>query len=300
MVKRVPVGLNVWSRLMEDTFPYLDRTAAPFDSLWFPDHVQYGGHKVAEGWSLLAYALARYPDKLCGHEVLCNSFRNPALLAKMVATTQALSGGRVILGIGAGWNQEEYLAYGWPYPPAKVRIAQLAEAIELIRVMWAEGPASYQGEHYRVVNAYCESRPHPIPPIMVGGSGETYLLRVVARYADWWNYGFKSGASYAHKQGVLQQHCREVGRDYAEIKQVLRIGILIAETERELARLEAQPFVRPMEDGRVVGTPAQVTETLLGIIEQGADRLTVHFADSPRPEGTYLFAATVLPHLDRI
>ena len=77
----VPVGLNVWSRLVEDTFPYLDRTVAPFESLWFPDHVQYGGNKVAEGWSLLAYALARYPDKLCGHEVLCNSFRNPALLA---------------------------------------------------------------------------------------------------------------------------------------------------------------------------------------------------------------------------
>ena len=81
---------------------------------------------------------------------------------------------------------------------------------------------------------------------------------------------------------------------------MLRVGILIAETERELARLQAAPFVRPMEDGRVVGTPAQVTETLRGIVEQGADRLTVHFADSPRPEGTYLFAATVLPHLDRI
>ena len=101
----VPVGLNVWSRLMEDTFPYLDQTSSPIDSLWFPDHVQYGGNKVAEGWSLLAHALARYPDKLCGHEVLCNSFRNPALLAKMVATSQVLSGGRVILGIGAGWNE---------------------------------------------------------------------------------------------------------------------------------------------------------------------------------------------------
>lgn len=295
----VPVGLNVWSRLMEDTFPYLDQTAAPFDSLWFPDHVQYGGHKVAEGWSLLAYALARYPDKLCGHEVLCNSFRNPALLAKMVATTQALSGGRVILGIGAGWNQEEYLAYGWPYPPARVRIAQLAEAIELIRLMWTQAPASYQGEHYRVVAAHCESRPHPIPPIMVGGSGEKYLLRVVARHADWWNHGFTSGVVYAHKQGVLAQHCREVGRDYGQIKQVIRVGILIAETERELARLQAAPFVRPMEEGRVVGTPAQVTEALSGIIAQGADRLTVHFADSPRPDGTDLFAAMVLPHLDR-
>src|SRR2546428_443193 len=173
----VPVGLNVWSRLVEATFPYLDRTAAPFDSLWLPDHLQYAGHNVAEGWSLLAWTLARYPDKLCGHEVLCNSFRNPAHLAKMAATLQALSGGRLVLGIGAGWNEEEYRAYGWPFPPARVRIAPLAEAIELVR------------------------------------------------------------------------------------------------------------------------TPDQVTETLLSIVAQGADRLTVNLADVPHPEGTWLFAATVLPRL---
>jgi alkanesulfonate monooxygenase SsuD/methylene tetrahydromethanopterin reductase-like flavin-dependent oxidoreductase (luciferase family) len=293
----IPVGLNVWSRLMEDTFPYLDQTVSPFDSLWFPDHVQYSGHKVAEGWSLLTYALGRYPDKLCGHEVLCNSFRNPALLAKMVATTQALSGGRVVLGIGAGWNEEEYRAYGWPYPPARVRIAQLAEAIELIRVMWTESPASYRGEYYQVVEAHCESRPDPIPPVMVGGSGERYLLQVVARHADWWNYSYKGRASYAHKQEALKRHCRDAGRDYDQIKQVLRVGILVAQTELELERLKAQPHVRPMEEGRLVGTPAQVTEALLEAMAQGANRLTVHFADSPRPEGTWLFAATVLPHL---
>jgi alkanesulfonate monooxygenase SsuD/methylene tetrahydromethanopterin reductase-like flavin-dependent oxidoreductase (luciferase family) len=80
----VPVGLNIWSRLVEKTMPYLDHALGPFDSLWLPDHVQYNGHKVAEGWTLLAYALARYPDKICGHQVLCNNFRNPAHLAKTV------------------------------------------------------------------------------------------------------------------------------------------------------------------------------------------------------------------------
>jgi len=293
----VPVGLNVWSRLVEETFPYLDLTAGPFESLWFPDHLQYGDHKVAEGWTLLAYALARYPDKLCGHEVLCNSFRNPAHLAKMVATAQALSGGRVILGIGAGWNEEEYRAYGWRFPSARVRIAQLAEAIQLIRAMWIEAPANYEGEYYQLANAYCEPRPHPIPPIMVGGSGEKYLLRVVAQHADWWNYNFRGREDYARKQEVLKRHCRDVGRDYAEIKQIVRVGILIAETEREAERLKGQPHVRPVDEGDLVGTPAQVIETLRGAIAQGADRLTVHFADSPRAEGTYLFAATVLPHL---
>jgi alkanesulfonate monooxygenase SsuD/methylene tetrahydromethanopterin reductase-like flavin-dependent oxidoreductase (luciferase family) len=293
----VPVGLNVWSRLVEETFPYLDLTAGPFESLWFPDHLQYGDHKVAEGWTLLAYALARYPDKLCGHEVLCNSFRNPAHLAKMVATAQALSRGRVILGIGAGWNEEEYRAYGWPFPSARLRIAQLAEAIQLIRAMWTEAPANYRGEHYHLVNAYCEPRPHPIPPIMVGGSGEKYLLRVVAQHADWWNYNFRGREDYARKQEVLKRHCRDVSRDYAEIKQIVRVGILIAETKREVERLKAQPHVRPLEEGDLAGTPAQVIEVLRGAIAQGADRLTVHFADSPRPEGTHLFAAAVLPHL---
>ena len=294
----VPVGLNIWSRLVEQTMPYLDQAAGPFDSLWFPDHVQYGSHKVAEGWSLLAFALARYPDKMCGHQVLCNSFRNPAHLAKMAATTQALSGGRVVLGIGAGWNEEEYLAYGWPFPPARVRMVQLAEAIEVIKVMWTEFPANYQGQYYQIANAYCEPRPDPRPPIMVGGAGEKYLLRVVAQHADWWNYIFIDRATYAHKQEVLKNHCRAVGRDYDEIKQVIATGVLIAETEAEVRRLKEQPDIRPIGDG-LTGTPAQVTEKLLSGIEQGANRIVVNFADVPRLEGTYLFAATVLPHLTR-
>jgi alkanesulfonate monooxygenase SsuD/methylene tetrahydromethanopterin reductase-like flavin-dependent oxidoreductase (luciferase family) len=293
----VPVGLNVWSRLVATTFPYLDRTAAPFDGLWFPDHVQYGDNKVAEGWSLLAWAMARYPDKLCGHEVLCNSFRNPAHLAKMAATLQSLSGGRLVLGIGAGWNEEEYRAYGFPFGPPRVRIAQLAEAIELIRAMWTQAPASYKGEHYAIEGAYCEPRPTPIPPIMVGGHGERYLLRVVARHADWWNYPFRDLSTYAQKQEVLKRHCREVGRDYDEIQQVVRVGMLIAETEREVERIAAKPETRP--DVRLRGTPEQVTETLLAIVARGAAQLTVNFADVPNPEGTWLFAATVLPHLRR-
>ena len=293
----IPVGLNVWSRLVEHTFPYLDQTAAPFDSLWFPDHVQYGGHRVGEGWTLLAYALARYPDKLCSHEVLCNSFRNPAHLAKMVATAQALSGGRVVLGIGAGWNEEEYRAYGWPFPPARVRIAQLAEAIQIVRLMWTEAPASFHGEHYQIAGAHCEPRPEPIPPVLVGGSGERYLLRVVAQHADWWNYGFRGPEAYTQKQEVLKRHCRDVGRDYDSIVQVIRVGILIAESERELDRLKASGDLRPLADIHLVGTPAQVTDALRGIIRQGAHRLTVNFADVPRADGTRLFAEAVLPHL---
>jgi alkanesulfonate monooxygenase SsuD/methylene tetrahydromethanopterin reductase-like flavin-dependent oxidoreductase (luciferase family) len=292
----VPVGLNIWSRLVEKTFPYLDQTVGPFDSIWMPDHVQYNGHNVAEGWSLLAYAMARYPDKLCGHQVLCNSFRNPAHLAKMAATMQVLSGGQFILGIGAGWNEEEYLAYGWPFPSARIRIEQLAEAIQLIKLMWTERPAFYQGQYYQITNAHCEPQPDPIPPIMVGGSGEKYTLRVVAQHADWWNHIYKDRTDYAHKQEVLKDHCRAVGRDYDEIQQALAVGILMAETEEKVQWLKEQPETRPIGDG-LAGTPDQITEQLLEIVEQGADRIIINFADAPRVEGTHLFATTVLPHL---
>jgi alkanesulfonate monooxygenase SsuD/methylene tetrahydromethanopterin reductase-like flavin-dependent oxidoreductase (luciferase family) len=292
----VPVGLNVWSRLVEELFPYLDQVVGPFDSLWFPDHVQYEHHKVAEGWSLLAFALGRYPDKLCGHDVLCNSFRNPAHLAKMAATAQTISGGRVVLGLGAGWNAEEYQSYGWPFPSARVRIAQLAEAIQLIRALWSNAPTTYQGQHYQVTNAYCEPRPNPIPPIMVGGAGEQYLLRVVAKHADWWNYVFSSPEEYRHKQAVLKQHCQAAGRDYATIMQVVHVGVLVGENEREVQRLRESPDVRPLEHG-VIGTPEQVATTLRAIVRQGASRLTVHLADAPRPDGTLLFGEEVIPHL---
>ncbi|MGI9335204.1 MAG: LLM class flavin-dependent oxidoreductase [Gammaproteobacteria bacterium] len=293
----IPVGLNVWSRLVDRTFPYVDEVVAPFDSLWFPDHVQYANHDVGEGWSLLTHALARYPDKVCGHAVLCNSFRNPALLAKMAATAQALSGGRLVLGIGAGWNEEEYRAYNWPFPSTRTRIGQLAEAIEIIRLLWTESPASYEGEHYRIEGAHCEPRPRSLPPIVVGGDGERYLLRVVAQHADGWNCIYRGREYYAHKQAVLQAHCRDVGRDYNEIRQDAHTGILIAHSEAELEKLKRHPDTRPFDKDVMVGTPDQITEQLLAAAAQGAHRIVAHFCDAPRREGTWLFAATVLPAL---
>jgi alkanesulfonate monooxygenase SsuD/methylene tetrahydromethanopterin reductase-like flavin-dependent oxidoreductase (luciferase family) len=292
----IPVGINIWSRLVEKTFAYLDQAAAPYESLWFPDHVQYQDNRVAEGWSLLAYAMGRYPGKRCGHEVLCNSFRNPAHLAKMTASMQAFSGGNVVLGIGAGWNEEEYRAYGWPYPDAPTRIAQLAEAVQVIRALWRDAPANFAGAHYQLSGAYCEPRPAPPPPVMIGGGGEKLLLRVVAEHADWWNLVFADLPTYARKQQALRAHCRDVGRDYETITQAIVVRVLIAQTEAQLKRIQALPHIRPLESG-MAGTPAQITEWLRTIIKQGAQRLSVNFADAPDPDGTLLFAEQVLPHL---
>jgi len=284
-----------------------------FDSVMLPDHLIFRrsppgdvmmvdmpegkSRGIWEAWSILSAVAEATRRVHLGTLVACTGFRNPALLAKMADAVEEISNGRLILGIGAGWNEEEYRTYGFPYPPAKVRIAQLAEAIELIRRMWAGGPVDYRGEHYAIAGAHCEPRPRPIPPVMVGGSGEKFLLRVVARHADWWNYVWKGPEAYAHKQEVLKAHCREARRDYDAIQQVVRVGILIADSERDVARLKAAPWIRSLDDIQLVGTPAQVTEALLGIVAQGAHRLTVNFADVPRPEGTWLFSAAVLPHL---
>src|SRR5260370_26822170 len=163
--------------------------------------------------------------------------------------------------------------------------------------MWAGVPGAPRGEHYPVAGAQCGPRPTATPPVMVGGSGEQFLLRVVARHADWWNYVWKGPEAYAHKQEVLKAHCREAGRDYDQIEQVIRVGILIAESEGEVERLKAAPGTRSLSDIQLVGTPAQVTEPLQGIVAQIADRLTVNFADEPRPASTLLLAATQMHQL---
>src|SRR5215207_4349603 len=137
----------------------VDALSPEFTTLWVSDHFQFGDAPVLEEWTRLTYLAALFPHLKVGHLVLSQSFRNPALLAKMGATLQHLSGGRFILGIGAGWHEEEYRAYGYGYPSPGARVAQLAEAIQIIRGLWTEATATFHGAHYRIEEAYCEPRP---------------------------------------------------------------------------------------------------------------------------------------------
>ena len=134
-----------------------------FDSVWFTDHLQYDASPVLEGWTTLTYLMGFYPHLTFGHTVLSQSFRNPALLAKMSATLHYLSRGRFILGIGTGWKKDEYLAYGYDFPPPKERIEQLEEVLQIIKALWREEPMTFHGKHYHVVNAYCEPKPAIMP-----------------------------------------------------------------------------------------------------------------------------------------
>ena len=293
----VSVGLSVWSGLGEETVPYLDAVAAPFDSMWFPDHLQTNQVGVMEGWTMLAFCLARFPDKVCGHQVLCNEFRPPSVLAKMAASAQVMSGGRLVLGIGAGWHRDEAAAYGLDFPSTPERVARMAEAVSLIRRLWTGESVTFQGEHYRLDGAECLPTPAVAPPIMIGGSGEKYLLAAVAGHADRWNYIFQDADEFSRKLAVLEKHCERVGRDPAEVEPVLGTQLLVAESAAALARLEDDPQVRAVARNGIAGTVAQVTAALAQGLDRGAKRLIVGFADSPRPDGAELFAREVLPAL---
>ncbi|MFP5331242.1 MAG: LLM class flavin-dependent oxidoreductase [Acidimicrobiia bacterium] len=294
----VGIGLSVYSGLGPATVPYLDAAAAAFDSLWFPDHLQSnrtGG--VMEGWTLLAHALARYPDKTCGHQVLCNEFRHPAVLAKMAATAQILSAGRFVLGIGAGWHREEAEAYGLDFPPTPERIARMDESIELLRLLWTGGSVDHAGRFFSLRGAECAPAPEPVPPVMVGGSGERHLLAVVARQADLWNYIYRDVEAFAGKLRVLHRHCDDVGRAPSAIVPVLGVQILIGSSEREIRRMVENGGARSVEQNGIAGDPRRALDQLLAGIDAGARAIVVGFADSPRTDGTELFVQEVMPGL---
>ena len=276
-----------------------------FRTVWLSDHLVPGTAWAPPQWdtlecltALLHFATA-YPGYRYGQIVLGNSYRPPALLAKMVANLQALTGARCILGIGAGWMEREYRMYGYPYPPAKARIAQLDEAIQVIRALWADAPASFAGEHFRLDAAYANPRPAERPIVMVGASGERFALRVVARHAEWWNVDAPTPEALTAKRAVLAGHCRAVGRDVDDILVNWQCQcVAIGDTEAEARRLaEAAPLYQRGSQGAVVGTPEGVAARLQAFVDAGVRDFILRFADFPRTEGALRFAREVAPRL---
>ncbi|MBX3051279.1 MAG: LLM class flavin-dependent oxidoreductase [Caldilineaceae bacterium] len=279
----------------------LDQVQTRFDSVWIDDHMmpwatwQSNDTPYLECMTTIAYFAAAYPSLTFGSSVLGQGYRNPGLMAKMAANLQLLTGGRFIFGIGAGWMVEEYEAYNWPFPKPSVRIAQMEEAIEIAKKMWREAPASYEGKYYRIDNAYCEPRPDPIPPILIGGGGEQLTLRVVAKHADWWNIPGGTLENYVHKLDVLRGHCDAVGRDYDTIgKSWSAEAVVVAGTEAEAQRIAA---ASPYNRNTILGTPEQVAEQLRSFVEAGVSYLIVRLLDFPRTDGIELFAEEVMPLL---
>ena len=248
-----------------------------------------------ECMTTITHFAARYPSLDFGASVLCQAYRNPGLLAKMAANLQLLTGGRFIFGIGAGWMEEEFAAYNFDYPKASVRIAQMEEAVQIVKALWTESPASFEGEHYRIDNAYCEPKPDPVPPILIGGGGEKLTLRVVAKHADWWNIPGGTLENYARKLGVLRGHCHVVGRDYDEIVKTWSAeAVAVAATHEEAERIAA---ASPYNNNSILGTPAEVAAQLQPFIDLGVRCLIVRLLDFPETAGIELFANEVMPRL---
>jgi alkanesulfonate monooxygenase SsuD/methylene tetrahydromethanopterin reductase-like flavin-dependent oxidoreductase (luciferase family) len=161
---QIPPDKAQQATFVEDLNRALKLVTGHFESARIIDHLMVGD---LESFTTLAYMAALHPQLKFGHTVICQSFRNPALVAKMSADMQFLSGGRFLLGIGAGWNEEEYKAFGYDFPPARVRVEQLEEALQIIKAMWTEQKVTFLGKYYRVNEADCEPKPDPLPPIML-------------------------------------------------------------------------------------------------------------------------------------
>jgi len=278
--------------------------ALGYDSLWVYDHVHnvpVPAHETMfECWTTLAALSQRTSRIRLGQMVGCASYRNPALLAKITSNIDVISGGRLDWGIGAGWYEGEYAAYGYDFPPPADRIRMLAETVEIVKLMWSEADASYEGRYFTVAGAQCDPKPlqQPHPPVWIGGGGEQLTLRVVARHADRSNFGGKPH-EFAHKCEVLKGHCAAVGRDYDEITKTWSPEVLVRETEAEIIEGGTRSFWgEPFDswrDGNLVGTPEQVAEKLRAYADLGCGGVVLWPSDFPDTETVRIFAEQVIP-----
>ena len=271
----------------------LDVACKHFESIWISDHHMTADRYRLECWTQLTWVAARFPGPLLGTIVMSNSYRHPPMLAKMAASLQEFSHGRFILGYGAGWAEEEYHAYGYDFPSAKIRIEQMVEGIEVIKALWTQAPANHEGKYYRLKEAYCEPRPSPVPPVMIGGDGERYLLRAVASHGDWWLPYSRHLDVLQHKIDVLKGHCRDVGRDYDTIRKAYTF-VLYLSHDREAARKRAGAALE-RETPAFAGTPADLREHITQLVELGFDHFPLVFPNFPETDDMQLFVDEVLP-----
>jgi alkanesulfonate monooxygenase SsuD/methylene tetrahydromethanopterin reductase-like flavin-dependent oxidoreductase (luciferase family) len=260
-----------------------------FDTIWVEDHFQWDNLPVVECWTALVYYAARHPEYRFGPLVFGQSYRNPALVAKMFATLYWLTGGNMIAGIGAGWKEDEYKSYGWPFPSDRDRIAEREEAVQVIQSMWSESPATFEGDYYSIKEAFCEPRPDPAPPLLIAGGGEKLTLRVVAKYGDWMNVGFCPPHVFARKLGALRGHCDSVKRDFDRIKKTYYAFISLHEGDKEPIKHEDLHFIQ--------GQPEEVTAELRKFVNLGVEHIMIKFTDFPSTRGVELFKDKVIPHL---
>jgi F420-dependent oxidoreductase-like protein len=277
-----------------------------FDSFWVMDHfhqIQFVGkpeEPMLEGWTVISVLAGMTTKIKLGTLVTGIIYRYPSVLAKVAATLDVLSKGRLFMGIGAAWNEQESLAYGINYPSNQERMLMLEETIQIIRKMWTEEPsASFNGKYYQIRNAYCNPKPiqKPSPPILVGGSGERKTLKIVAKYADACNL-FGSIETVRKKLDILKEHCKSVGRDYDSILKT-KLGAIVVDDSKEMAKSRVQQIFKGIPEEQInefviYGTPEDVS-THIKLLEQvGIQYLIVDLEPSRELQALDTFANKVI------
>ena len=215
--------------------------------------------------------------------VLAMDYRHPAVLANALATIDQLAGGRLDVGLGAGWNVQEYSAYGIPFERIGKRLDRLEEGIQVLRALWEEPEANFVGDHYQLTDALCEPKPlQDRVPIWIGGVGEKRTLQLVARYADGWNAPYLTVEDWQRLSGVLDEWCERVGRDPGEIQRDVNLSFHMAadESDRDRAQAHFEEVFGPAGDafrqrGAIVGVPAEAIEMLARYADAGVDRVNI-------------------------
>ena len=290
-----------------------------YESIWVYDHfhtVPVPTDEVTyEAWSLMAAFAAATERVRLGQMCTCMSYRNPAYLAKVAATIDVISGGRVEMGIGGGWYEHEWRAYGYGFPSAGERLGRLDEGVQIMRQLWSTGTATLDGRYYQVDGAI--SRPLPLQehgvPLWIAGGGERKTLRTAAEYAQYTNFA-NTPEEFTRKSEILAGHCRDIGTDFDAIVRSANFNVIVGETaaeaqerlERILARF--RPFLdttqlgdleRQLSNEPLVGTPEQIVEKL-----NEMQRLGMTYAITYFPEAAYdrsgidLFTRQVMPAVD--
>jgi alkanesulfonate monooxygenase SsuD/methylene tetrahydromethanopterin reductase-like flavin-dependent oxidoreductase (luciferase family) len=274
-----PVIGNQWSD-HQPIVMFQERNILPtalkhFDSLWIADHFYGFDAKTdpfMEAWTTLTWLAAKFPNVLLCHHVLGQGYRNPALTAKMAATLQMLSGNRFILGIGAGWRDDEYKAYGYEFPRPAVRFAELEELIQICRLMWTQDAPTFTGKHFHITEAAAPPKPEIVPPVCIGAYGEQIGLPMVGRLADMWNASTLGNVDrWLVKRDIVRASAEKSGRNPSDIQISLTVEKPLPNTDDESEMLRTQ--LQVMADHGVehfvmdFGHP-QSTEPVLRFVEQ--------------------------------
>ncbi len=267
-----PGAAQPWKDVLELA---LHVEATGWDGIWYADHFVPNAQNISgpcnEAWTTIAALAASVPRVRIGPLVSGNTYRHPAVLAKMAATVDQISGGRLVLGLGSAWQENEHEAYGIPFYTTGDRLRRLEEACQVLKSLFSEDQTNFDGKYYQLKNAPLDPKPVQQPlPLLIGGGGEKITLRIAARYADEWNT-WGDVATLKHKMGVLDRHCAEVGRDPGQIQRSAVVMLYLSDDAEFIEKIRARGGGPPM----LAGNPDEVREVVKSYADAGVDELVI-------------------------